>query len=76
MERDDAQMAVLTAMEPLNNRKPKYGHKTMAEAGDMSISGRHFPEMQILTVSDMLEGKRFDTPCPKGRSESAQHPLL
>lgn len=66
LERDEARTAGLIIMEPLSDRKFKNYHKTMAEAGDLKIRGRMFARMQILTAQEILEGKRFDTPLPRG----------
>ena len=67
MERDDAQMAGLIVMESLSERKLKNFHRLMAEAGDLEILGRPFSRMQILTVQEILDGGRFDTPFPQGK---------
>jgi len=43
------------------------------EAGNLEIEGsaRPYPRIQILSVPEILEGKRFDTPTAMGK---AQHP--
>jgi site-specific DNA-methyltransferase (adenine-specific) len=69
MERDEAEMAGLIIMEPLGERKERNFHKMMAEAGDMEVYGKQFPRMQMLTVPEIIEGKRFDTPFPQGKRE-------
>ena len=51
-------------MEPLGATKDRNFRRFMAEAGDLDIE-RHmnpYPRMQLLTVADILEGKRFRTP--------------
>ena len=75
MERDNAQMAGLIVREPLSERRLKNFHKLMAEAGDLNVFGKPFARMQILTVQEILEGVRFDTPFPQGKRER-QMPLL
>ena len=40
----------------------------MAEAGDLDVLGVQYPKMQILTVAEILEGKRFLTPSVAGKS--------
>ncbi len=72
MERDDAEMAGLIIMEPLGSRKAKNFHRLVAEAGDMTVRSRPFPRMQILSVPEILAGKRFDTPYPRGKSDLVQ----
>ena len=67
-------MAGLIIMEPLGERKMNNFQKLAAEAGDLDVPGsaRLYPKIQILSVPEILEGKRFDTPTPMGRSESPQ----
>ncbi len=69
MERDEAEMAGLIIMEPLGERKERNFHKMMAEAGDMEVYGKQFPRMQMLTVAEIIEGKRFETPFPQGKRD-------
>ena len=45
-------------MEPLIERKAKNFHKLMGEAGDLEVFGARFPRMQMLTVQNIIEGKR------------------
>ena len=62
LENDYALMAGLIIMEPLGTVKSRNFHKFMAEAGDYELLGISYPRMQILTVSEILDGKRFKTP--------------
>ena len=39
----------------------------MAKAGDLEVMGTPYARMQILSVSQILEGERFDTPSVAGR---------
>ena len=73
LEREEALMAGLIVMEPLSDRKMRNFQKLMGEAGDLEIrqTARPYPRMQILSVPEILDGKRFDTPTVMGR---AQHP--
>ena len=73
LEREDALMAGLIIMEPLGDVKMRNFQRLMAEAGDLHIAGagRVYPRMQILSVPEILEGKRFETPTVMGK---AQHP--
>ena len=75
MERDNAQMAGLIVREPLSGRKLKSFHKLMAETGDLNVFGKPFARMQILTVEEILNGARFNTPFPQGKGDR-QLPLL
>ena len=74
LEREKALMAGLIIMEPLSDRKMANFRKLTAEAGDLEIEGsaHSYPKMQILSVPDILEGNRFDTPTPMGRAQSSQ----
>lgn len=69
LEREEALMAGLIVMEPLGKQKLRNFAKLMAEAGDLNVMGRHYSKMQILTVPEILEGKRFDTPGAVGRGD-------
>ena len=35
-------------------------------------AARDYPKMQILSVPEISEGKRFETPTPMGQTQSAQ----
>jgi len=62
LERDEAAMAGLIVLEPLSDRKARNFLQEMAAAGDMEEYGTTYPRMQLLTVDEILEGKRFRTP--------------
>lgn len=61
LERDQALMAGLIVMHDLGDRKTKNFYREM-DAGFLDVSGVRYPKMQILTVPEILEGKRFITP--------------
>ena len=67
LERDTALMAGLIVMQDLGDRKTKNFHREMAQAGDLDVRGVPYPRMQLLTVAEILEGKRFQTPGAVGR---------
>ena len=67
LDSDAAVMAGLIVMEPLGPTKACNFHRFMADAGDLDVLGMQFPRMQMLTVPEILEGKRFDTPGVAGR---------
>ncbi|MDE0166010.1 MAG: DNA methyltransferase [Bryobacterales bacterium] len=69
LERDNALMAGLIVMEPLSHRKSMNFVREMSSAGDLMIEGLPYPKMQMLTVQDILDGKRFKTPGAVGRGE-------
>ena len=76
LENDDALMAGLIIMEPLGVTKERNFKKFMAGAGDLEVHGMHYPRMQILTVEEILEGKRFATPNVAAGRREAQPRLL
>lgn len=62
LERDQAQMAGLIVMDELGDRKTKNFHREMGEAGMFDVNGVLYPKMQMLTVPEILNGKKFLTP--------------
>ena len=75
LDNDQALIAGLIVMEPLGERKERNFHKFMADAGDMDVLGMKYARMQMLTVWDILEGKRFHTPGAVGRVDQQALPL-
>ena len=67
LERDDAAMAGLIVMNDPGGRKTRNFNREMATAGDLDVNGVLYPRMQMLTVPEILEGKRFHTPGVFGR---------
>ena len=66
---DSALMAGLIIMEPLGTVKARNFARFMAEAGTLEILGIEYPRMQLLTVAEILDGKRFATPTVAGRHD-------
>ena len=67
---ENVQMVGLILLNEPGAQQKKNFLATMALAGDVEIAGETYPRIQLLTVADMLDGKRFDMPRPVGRSES------
>ncbi len=67
LEREDALLAGLIIMDDLGERKDRNFRKEMASAGHETLWGNDYPAMQMLTVSEILEGKRFQTPTVMGK---------
>ena len=67
LENDAALMAGLIIMEPLGGVKERNFRQFMAGASDLEISGTAYPKMQLLTVTEILDGKRFHTPGVVGK---------
>ncbi|MDD9993144.1 MAG: DNA methyltransferase [Rhodospirillales bacterium] len=75
LDTDQALMAGLIVLEPLGDRKERNFRKFIADAGDLDVLGMKYARMQILTVDDILEGKRFHTPGAVGRVDQGALPL-
>ncbi len=58
---DIVAMAGLIVMNQPGTVKTRNFHKEMASAGDLDVLGVKYSRMQILTVSDILAGRRFHT---------------
>ena len=69
LDNDSALMAGLIIMKPLGTVKARNFTRFIAGAGTIEILGVEYPKMQILTVVDILDGKRFKTPTVQGRHE-------
>ena len=69
LEYDDALMAGLIVLHPLRQQQTRNFERFMAEAGCLDILGIEYPRMQILSVGEILDGKRFMTPTVAGRHE-------
>ena len=67
LETGVAELAGLIVMDPLGDAKVRNFRRFMAEAGDMDLMGVKYPRMQMLSVPEILEGKRFVTPSVAGR---------
>ena len=67
LDNDSALLAGLIVMEPPGTVRDRNFHKFMADAGDLDVAGVKYPRMQLLTVHEILEGKRFHTPGVAGR---------
>ncbi len=75
LERDNAKMAGLIIMDDLGPIKTRNFAREMAAAGDLDVMGVQYPRMQLLTVQDILDGKRFLTPSV-ARAKGAAQPAL
>ena len=62
LDREEAEMAGLIIMHPLTDRKMTNFKEEMASAGILNFLGKEYPVMQILTVQEIFDGKRFNTP--------------
>jgi len=69
MERSGAEMAGLVVRTELGEIKKRNFAKEMASAGDIDVMGKKYPKIQMLTVSEILEGKLFNTPSVLARGD-------
>ena len=53
----------------MSEGKQKSFNKLMAEIGDLNVCGKPFKRMQILTVQEILNGVRFNTPFAQGKRD-------
>ena len=67
LSRDEALLAGLILMEPLGGAKSRNFTREVMDLEPVNILGIEYPRMQILTVGEILEGKRFTTPTVAGR---------
>ena len=67
LSRDEALLAGLIIMEPLGGAKARNFSREAADLKPENILGIDYPRMQILTVAEILDGKRFQTPTVSGR---------
>ena len=68
LERDPAMMAGLIVLDRLPERQARNFEREMALAGATEILGIEYPRMQMLSVPDLLDGRRFHTPSVAGRN--------
>ena len=61
LDYDTALMAGLITMQPIKETQARNFNRFMADAGTLEIMGIEYPRMQLLSVGEILEGKRFHT---------------
>ena len=77
LDNDNALMAGLIIRVPLGETKARNFNRFMAEAGMIELWGNEYPRMQMLTIAEILEEKRFATPTVVGRhTQSPRMPGL
>ena len=72
LDNDTALMAGLITMEPLGPVKERNFKRDMSQAGDIIVNGIEYPKMQMLSVQDIFDGKRFYTPGVVGKGQGSQ----
>ena len=64
---DDALMAGLIMMAPRGDVQTRNFEQFAASAGTLDVLGVSYPRLQLLTVPEIIDGKRFHTPTVAGR---------
>ena len=67
LDRDPALMAGLIVMDEPNPTQLRNFRREFSTAGSLEVLGLTYPKMQMLTVKEILAGKRFQTPTVSGR---------
>jgi len=75
LDTNGAMMAGLIVMKPLSERQHRNFTTFMAQAGDVEINGMLYSRLQMLSVPEILEGKRFQAPDVRGRYSQNQTSL-
>lgn len=60
-------MAGLIVMEEPNPTQLRNFRREFSSAGNLEVLGLKYPKMQMLTVTEILSGKRFQTTTVSGR---------
>ena len=70
LEREErVQLAGLIVQHELRPRQRANFAREMGKAGEVEIGGVAYPRMQLLTVANLLDGKRFQTPHVMGKHQ-------
>lgn len=67
LDRDPAIMAGLIVLHEPNETQLRNFRREFSSAGSLEVLGLPYPKMQMLTVKEILAGKRFQTPTVAGR---------
>ena len=70
LDDDRALLAGLIMLQDPTPRALANWRAYMARAGNLLVLGHDYPRMQLLTVREILDGKRFETPSVVGRGAS------
>jgi len=62
LEREGTVAAGLIVLEPIGERKMTNFKREMALAGDFEVDGVKYERMQMLSIKEILDGKRFNLP--------------
>ena len=62
LEREEALMAGLITMHRVEGRKRLNFERLIGETGTLDVLGKQYPKIQILSVEEIFEGWKFNTP--------------
>ena len=68
LQYENVQMAGLILLNEPSARQERNFKRTMAQAGKVTIGEIDYPRVQMLSVEQILNGKRFELPRPAGRA--------
>ena len=69
LENGEALLAGLIVMNDLGPTQTRNFARFAARAGTLDVLGIEYPRLQVLTVGEILDGRRFKTPSVVGRHE-------
>ena len=69
LDNGDALLAGLIALNDLGPTQARNFARFAARAGTLDVLGTHYPRLQVLTVAEIFDGRRFDTPSVVGRHD-------
>ena len=69
LENGEALLAGLIVLNPLGTTQARNFARFAARAGTLDVLGIEYPRLQVLTVDEILDGRRFKTPTVVGRHE-------
>jgi site-specific DNA-methyltransferase (adenine-specific) len=69
VDREDALLGCLIVQYPPSKQQQRQYDKEIIGAGTIKLNGWEYPRLQVLSVPEILEGKRPEVPRPIGRRE-------
>ena len=72
LHNEDSPLGGFITRKPLGRVKRRNFEDFCRECGNFEMNGEMYPCLQVLSIPEILEGKRFKTPGVRGRRESNQ----
>ena len=69
---DDFMLAGMIVRKPFGRVKRRNFEDICRKHGEVEINGRSYPRLQILSIPEIFEGKRFEHPWERGRRKTPQ----